>query len=82
MTYSPVRKTITSACNRIKLPVRGREEIHDMNRSDEVAEWIRIYGREEEPNRQKVAMKIAASQEWKHLWTHYKNPGYPTSANP
>ncbi|KAI1007339.1 hypothetical protein K3495_g881 [Podosphaera aphanis] len=53
-----------------------------MNRSDDVAEWIRICGREEEPNRQTVAMKIAAVQEWKHSWTHQKNSGHPTPVNP
>ncbi|KAI1001879.1 hypothetical protein K3495_g6322 [Podosphaera aphanis] len=78
----PVRKTITSACNRIKLPVRGREEIHDMNRSDDVTEWIRICGRDEEQSRQKVAVKIAAFQEWKHSWTCQENSGNPTQANP
>ena len=62
--------------------VRGREEIHEMNRSDDVAEWIRICGREEQTGRQKTAVKIAAFQEWKHSWTHQKNSGHSTPANP
>ncbi|KAI1004900.1 hypothetical protein K3495_g3316 [Podosphaera aphanis] len=78
----PVRETITSACNRIKLPVQERDDIHDMNRSDNVAEWIRICGREEKPSRQKVAVKKAAFQEWKNSWTRQKNSGHSTPANP
>ena len=62
----PVQKTITSVCNKIKQPVRGREEIHDRNRSKDVAEWNRICGREEQVKRQKAAVKIAAFQEWRH----------------
>ena len=47
-----------------------------------MAEWNRICGREEDIGRQKVAVKIAAFQEWKHSWTHQKNSGHSTPANP
>ncbi|POS85079.1 hypothetical protein EPUL_003411 [Erysiphe pulchra] len=55
-----IRKTIISACNRIKLSARGRGEIHAKKRSNDVAKWNQICGREENVNQKKVAVKIAS----------------------
>ncbi|KAI0999502.1 hypothetical protein K3495_g8695 [Podosphaera aphanis] len=53
-----------------------------MKRSDDLAELNRICGRDEEIKRQKLAVKIAAFQEWKHSWICQENSGHPTPANP
>ena len=78
----PVRRTILLARNRIEQSIRRKENIYVKKRSDDVAEWNRICRREENKRRQKVAVKVATFQEWKHSWTRQKNSGHPTPANP
>ena len=79
-----VQQRIRPTCKRIKLPANGRETSHALNKSKDIAEWIRTW-REKDKGRKKEAGKMAAFHEWKNSWTSQnrkQRPGRPASADP
>ena len=73
----PVQKTIQSACNKIKLPRKGREDIRTVNRRIDLANWTGMCGEQQTKKTHTEIVKVMAYQEWAKSWAKQKQTQKP-----
>ena len=66
----PAQQTRLHALGNIKLSACGRNMVRAKNERNDLAEWRKISGKENDTKKQKEMMKIAAFQQWEHSWNN------------